>query len=141
MQRELHVGKIGPQKPVTGQPIPPYWACRLCDAKGQPEFFAAAATSSAADHLRKSHRIFESSQGTDTDPSTEESDRPKRRRLQYSTVPRARVKVIRELSLGLLINTNAPFSFFNDAFFQQLAWRLDPHLPCSTHLPVIPTCR
>ncbi|KAJ3453164.1 hypothetical protein MRS44_018819 [Fusarium solani] len=106
-------------------PLSPYWACRLCDAKGQPEFFAAAATSSAADHLRK---IFESSQGADTDPSTEESDRPKRRRLQYSTVPRARVKVIRELSLGLLINTNAPFSFFSDAFFQQLAWRLDPHL-------------
>uniref|UniRef100_A0A8H7K1G7 BED-type domain-containing protein n=1 Tax=Bionectria ochroleuca TaxID=29856 RepID=A0A8H7K1G7_BIOOC len=51
-------------------PLSPYWACRLCDAKGQPEFFAAAATSSAADHLRKSHRIFESSQGADTDPST-----------------------------------------------------------------------
>ncbi|KAG8664744.1 uncharacterized protein FPOAC1_013524 [Fusarium poae] len=34
-------------------PLSPYWACRLCDAKGQPEFFAAAATSSAADHLRK----------------------------------------------------------------------------------------
>ena len=31
----------------------PYWACRLCDAKGQPVFFAAAATTSAADHLRK----------------------------------------------------------------------------------------
>ncbi|TVY75159.1 hypothetical protein Focb16_v005828 [Fusarium oxysporum f. sp. cubense] len=34
-------------------PLSPYWACHLCDAKGQPEFFAAAATSSAADHLRK----------------------------------------------------------------------------------------
>jgi len=33
--------------------LSPYWACRLCDAKGQSEFFAAAATSSAADHLRK----------------------------------------------------------------------------------------
>ncbi|GKU14829.1 hypothetical protein FLAG1_10200 [Fusarium langsethiae] len=106
-------------------PLSPYWACRLCDAKGQPEFFAAAATSSAADHLRK---IFESSQGADTDPSTDESEQPKRRRLQYSAVPRARVKMIRELSLGLLINTNAPFSFFSDTFFQQLAWQLDPHL-------------
>ncbi|EWZ28656.1 hypothetical protein FOZG_17661 [Fusarium oxysporum Fo47] len=104
------------------------WACRLCDAKGQPEFFAAAATSSAADHLRKSHRIFESSQGADMDPSTDESERPKRRRLQYSAVPRARVKMIRELSLGLLINTNVPFSFFSDTFFQQLVWQLDPHL-------------
>ncbi|OBS15407.1 hypothetical protein FPOA_13745 [Fusarium poae] len=109
-------------------PLSPYWACRLCDAKGQPEFFAAAATNSAADHLRKSHRIFESSQAADPDLSTDESERPKRRRLQYSTVPRARVKTIRELSLGLLINTNVPFSFFSDTFFQQLAWQLDPHL-------------
>jgi hypothetical protein len=31
----------------------PYWACRLYDVKGQPEFFAAAATSSAENHLRK----------------------------------------------------------------------------------------
>ncbi|KAL7755481.1 hypothetical protein ACKLNR_014579 [Fusarium oxysporum f. sp. zingiberi] len=113
---------------TNDSPLSPYWACRLCDAKGRPEFFAAAATSSAADHLRKSHRIFESSQAADPDLSTDESERPKRRRLQYSTVPRARVKTIRELSLGLLINTNVPFSFFSDTFFQQLAWQLDPHL-------------
>jgi hypothetical protein len=67
-------------------------------------------------------------QAADPDQSTDESERPKRRRLQYSTVPRARVKTIRELSLGLLINTNVPFSFFSDTFFQQLAWQLDPHL-------------
>jgi len=36
--------------------------------------------------------------------------------------------MIRELSLGLLINTNVPFSFFSDTFFQQLAWQLDPRL-------------
>ncbi|KNB04833.1 hypothetical protein FOXG_19422 [Fusarium oxysporum f. sp. lycopersici 4287] len=113
---------------TNNSPLSPYWACRLCDAKGQPEFFAAAATSSAADHLRRFHRIFESSQGADTDPSTDETERPKRRRLQYSAVPRARVAMIRELSLGLLINTNVPFSFFSDTFFQQLAWQLDPHL-------------
>ncbi|KAF5704799.1 hypothetical protein FMUND_12357 [Fusarium mundagurra] len=110
---------------TNDSPLSPYWACRLCDAKGPPEFFAAAATSSAADHFRK---IFESSQGADIDPSTDETERPKRRRLQYSAVPRARVKMIRELSLGLLINTNVPFSFFSDIFFQQLVWQLDPHL-------------
>lgn len=38
---------------ANDSPLNPYWACHLCDAKGQPEFFAAAATSSAADHLRK----------------------------------------------------------------------------------------
>jgi hypothetical protein len=36
--------------------------------------------------------------------------------------------MIRELSLGLLINTDVPFSFFSDPFFEQLAWQLDPHL-------------
>ncbi|KAG7402642.1 hypothetical protein Forpi1262_v018914 [Fusarium oxysporum f. sp. raphani] len=103
---------------TNDSPLSPYWACHLCDAKGQPEFFAAAATSSAADHLRRSHRIFESSQGADADLSTDETERPKRRRLQYSAVPRAGVAMIRELSLGLLINTNVPFSFFSDMFFQ-----------------------
>ncbi|KAJ3454658.1 hypothetical protein MRS44_013258 [Fusarium solani] len=36
--------------------------------------------------------------------------------------------MIRELNLGLLINTDVPFSFFTDPFFEQLAWQLDPHL-------------
>jgi hypothetical protein len=39
---------------ANSSPLNPYWACRLCDAKGQPVFFAATATTSAADHLRKS---------------------------------------------------------------------------------------
>jgi hypothetical protein len=36
--------------------------------------------------------------------------------------------MIRELSLGLLINSDVPFSFFSDPFFEQLTWQLDPHL-------------
>ncbi|KAJ0136353.1 Zinc finger protein 76 [Fusarium oxysporum f. sp. albedinis] len=62
-------------------PLSSYWACHLCDAKGQPEFFAAAATSSAADHLRKSRATFESSQAAGPDPPTDGSERPKRRGL------------------------------------------------------------
>lgn len=38
---------------ANNSPLNPYWACRSCDAKGQPVFFAATATTSAADHLRK----------------------------------------------------------------------------------------
>ncbi|KFA67601.1 hypothetical protein S40285_09719, partial [Stachybotrys chlorohalonatus IBT 40285] len=113
---------------ANDNPSNPYWACRLCDAKGQPEFFATAATSSAADHLCKSHRIFESSQSANTDASTDDSDRVKRPCLHYSAVPRAKVKIVQELSLGLLINSNIPFSFFTDPFFEQLVWQLDPHL-------------
>ncbi|KAJ0126027.1 Short-chain dehydrogenase/reductase tropE [Fusarium oxysporum f. sp. albedinis] len=79
--------------------LSPYWAYHLCNVKGQPKFFAAATTTADLDLL------------------TDKSKRPKRRRLQYSIMLRARVKTIRELSLGLLINTNIPFSFFSNTFF------------------------
>ncbi|KAJ0134192.1 Protein transport protein SFT1 [Fusarium oxysporum f. sp. albedinis] len=93
---------------TNNSPLSPYWACHLCDAKSQPEFFAAAATSSAADHLCKYMNVKLRACAPLTN-----SEWPKRRRLQYSAVPRTRVKMIRELSLGLLINTNVPFSFFS----------------------------
>ncbi|KAK4074631.1 hypothetical protein Purlil1_12926 [Purpureocillium lilacinum] len=109
-------------------PLNPYWACRLCDAKGQSVLFAATATTSAADHLRKAHRIFEGSSNSDSSTSTDEPDRAKRPRLQYSLVPRAKIKTIRELSLGLVINADLPFSVFTDPYFEQLVWQLDPRV-------------
>lgn len=36
------------------QPIGHVWCCHRCDLKGEAEFFSVQATSSAADHLRKS---------------------------------------------------------------------------------------
>jgi hypothetical protein len=39
---------------ARSNPLNAHWVCRLCDAKGQAVFFAASATTSAADHLRKS---------------------------------------------------------------------------------------
>lgn len=36
------------------QPISHVWCCSRCDMKGAAEFFSVQATSSAADHLRKS---------------------------------------------------------------------------------------
>lgn len=38
---------------ASDSPLSAYWVCRLCDAKGGAVFFAASATTSAADHLRK----------------------------------------------------------------------------------------
>lgn len=38
---------------ANDSPLNASWVCRLCDAKGQAVFFAASATTSAADHLRK----------------------------------------------------------------------------------------
>ncbi|KAI5465099.1 hypothetical protein BGZ63DRAFT_412497 [Mariannaea sp. PMI_226] len=38
---------------ASNSPLNAYWVCHLCDAKGKAVFFAASATTSAADHLRK----------------------------------------------------------------------------------------
>ncbi|KAK1974113.1 hypothetical protein LZ30DRAFT_741448, partial [Colletotrichum cereale] len=38
-------------------PTAAYWCCQRCDSNGKPEFFSAAASSSAADHLRRSHKL------------------------------------------------------------------------------------
>ncbi|KJZ68043.1 hypothetical protein HIM_12565 [Hirsutella minnesotensis 3608] len=53
------------------QPIGHVWCCSRCDTKGRPEFFSVQATSSAADHLRKSHRITPTSQSS---PRDDDSD-------------------------------------------------------------------
>ncbi|KAK7571656.1 hypothetical protein V3481_018867 [Fusarium oxysporum f. sp. vasinfectum] len=48
---------------TNDSPLSPYWVCHLCD--------------------EGSHRIFESSQGADIDPSIDETERPKRRRIDF----------------------------------------------------------
>ncbi|KAM3519811.1 hypothetical protein MY4038_009655 [Beauveria bassiana] len=90
---------------VNDKPLNAHWVCRLCDIKGQAVFFAASATTSAADHLRK---VFEGSPVADSDPSTDESDRAKRPRLHYSAVPKARINIVRELSVGLIVDADCP---------------------------------
>ncbi|KAG8665258.1 uncharacterized protein FPOAC1_013237 [Fusarium poae] len=46
-------------------PIGHVWCCNRCDMRGAAEFFSVQATSSAADHLRKAHRITPASQSSD----------------------------------------------------------------------------
>ncbi|TQW01723.1 NYN domain-containing protein [Cordyceps javanica] len=110
---------------ASDSPLNAYWVCRLCDAKCQPVFFAASATTSAADHLRK---VFEGSPVADSDPSTDESERAKRPRLHYSAVPKAKINIIREPSVGLIVNADLPFSVFTNPYFEQLVWQLDPQV-------------
>ncbi|TQW01624.1 hypothetical protein IF2G_10859 [Cordyceps javanica] len=110
---------------ANDKPLNAHWVCRLCDIKGQAVFFAASATTSAADHLRK---VFEGSPVADSDPSTDESDRAKRPRLHYSAVPKARINIVRELSVGLIVDADLPFSVFTNPYFEQLVWQLDPQI-------------
>ncbi|KAF1730602.1 hypothetical protein CRV24_008671 [Beauveria bassiana] len=106
---------------ANDKPLNAHWVCRLCDIKGQAVFFAASATTSAADHLRK---VFEGSPVADSDPSTDESDRAKRPRLHYSAVPKARISIVRELSVGLIVDADLPFYVFTNPYFEQLVWQL-----------------
>ncbi|KAM3465172.1 hypothetical protein MY5147_009347, partial [Beauveria neobassiana] len=81
---------------------------------------------------QRAHRVFEGSPIADSDPSTDESDRAKRPRLHYSAVPKARINIVRELSVGLIVNADLPFSIFTNPYFEQLVWQLvwqlDPHI-------------
>ena len=76
----------------------------------------------------RTHRVFEGSPVADSDPSTDESDRAKRPRLHYSAVPKARINIVRQLSVGLIVNADLPFSVFTNPYFEQLVWQLDPQV-------------
>jgi hypothetical protein len=86
---------------------------------------------------QRAHRVFEGSPTADSDPSTDESDQVKRPRLHYSAVPRAKVNVVRELSVGLAVTADLPFTIFTNLYFEQLVWQLDPQVagqvPWSRH--------
>ncbi|KAM3508950.1 hypothetical protein MY11210_006525 [Beauveria gryllotalpidicola] len=58
---------------------------------------------------QRTHGVFEGSPVQDSDPSTDESERAKRPRLHYSAVPKARINIVRELSVGLIVNADLPF--------------------------------
>ncbi|RKK62642.1 hypothetical protein BFJ69_g17003 [Fusarium oxysporum] len=86
------------------QAIGHVWCCSQCDSKGAAEFFSVQATSSAADHLRKAQRITPANQlstddGSAVDPSYYTT--LKRRRLEQSIIPKAKVMAIQELSVGV----------------------------------------
>ncbi|KJZ68307.1 hypothetical protein HIM_12298 [Hirsutella minnesotensis 3608] len=130
------------------QPIGHVWCCSRRDTKGRPEFFSVRATSSAADHLRnhvsgpgltnqstdlpRSHRITPTSQSSPRDDDSAidlDSDAPpKRRRLDQSTIPKAKVKAIQELSVGFVIDSDVPFTIFEHKFLKELFYRFDHEL-------------
>lgn len=129
-------------------PANTYWCCRRCDDKGRPEFYSAAASSSAADHLRRyvptlmlmtitntyrCHQITQWGPSSD-DSSTEEtlhgssdpSPSPKRRKV--SSIPKFKVATVRDLCLSIIITNDLPFYHFQDNYVQQLLRLHDPSL-------------
>ncbi|KAG6996788.1 putative AC transposase [Fusarium oxysporum f. sp. conglutinans] len=113
------------------QPIGHVWCCSRCDTKGRPEFFSVQATSSAADHLRKAHRITPASQSNPSDDSAidlQSHATPKRPRLDQSIIPKAKVKAVQELSVGFVIDSDVPFTIFEHKFLKELFYQFDHEL-------------
>ncbi|KAG7423460.1 hypothetical protein Forpi1262_v015315 [Fusarium oxysporum f. sp. raphani] len=108
------------------QPIGHVWCCNRCDMKGAAEFFSVQATSSAADHLRKAHRITPASQSSELNPGDDSAidiysgATPKRRRLEQSVIPKAKIKAIQELSIGFVIDSDMPFTIFEHSFLRKM---------------------
>ncbi|RYC77385.1 hypothetical protein BFJ63_vAg19741, partial [Fusarium oxysporum f. sp. narcissi] len=107
-------------------PIGHVWCCNRCDMRGAAEFFSVQATSSAADHLQKAHRITPASQSSESSPGDEgvidiySGATPKRRRLEQSAIPRAKIKAIQELSVGFVIDSDVPFTIFEHSFLRKI---------------------
>ncbi|KAK6860864.1 hypothetical protein PG995_004500 [Apiospora arundinis] len=118
-----------------------FWICRRCDDRGTVQLFNAAATTSAAHHLRQAHRIHKEMPATSSDssqnspmpsdPEDDESEAPvsKRARTQATTViSRAQVQQAEELALGFIINSDQPFNIFSDSFLHHLLILHNPAL-------------
>ncbi|KAK8120231.1 hypothetical protein PG999_004351 [Apiospora kogelbergensis] len=118
-----------------------FWICRRCDDRGTAQLFNAAATTSAAHHLRQAHRIHKEMPATSSDssqnspmpsdPEDDESEAPvsKRARTQATTViSRAQVQQAEELALGFIINSDQPFNIFSDSFLHHLLILHNPAL-------------
>ncbi|PWI64318.1 hypothetical protein PCL_11289 [Purpureocillium lilacinum] len=116
------------------QPIGHVWCCHRCDLKGEAEFFSVQATSSAADHLRKTHRITPASQSNESSPSHDSgidlhpAVTPKRRRLEQSVIPKAKVRAIQERSVGFVVDSDVPFTIFEHSFLRSLFNQFDHEL-------------
>ncbi|KAK5997555.1 Putative AC9 transposase-like protein [Cladobotryum mycophilum] len=109
-----------------------FWICRRCDEQytlGLP--FKASATTSATDHLRKKHRIIESDL---TDLSTgSESEDPSlhpRKRQRFHTTPLSKTQLLKihELLAGFIVDTDQPFSIFDNSYIRKVFLEFNPSL-------------
>ncbi|KAL0929976.1 transposase-like protein [Colletotrichum truncatum] len=53
---------------------------------------------------------------------------PKRPQLDQSTVPQAKIKAVQELSVGYVIDSDVPFTTFEQRFLKELFYRFDHEL-------------
>lgn len=107
------------------------WSCRACSETGSPQFFIAQSTSSSMEHLRKEHAITEHSMDQESPPTVVELQRgaaAKRPAIGVSNVPRSKAIRIRELATGYILNSDHPFTSFEDPFIKELLCLYDSQL-------------
>jgi hypothetical protein len=105
------------------------WACRRCDEARKPQFFVIQSTTSAADHLKKEHRVSPN-EGIDGTLDTSDSVLDLQfaaaaKRPATEPIPRARMAKIRELAVGYIVNADLPFTTMTDPFIRELLEQLN----------------
>ncbi|OBS15371.1 hypothetical protein FPOA_13812 [Fusarium poae] len=60
---------------------------------------------------------------------------PKRPRLDQSIIPKAKVKAVQERSVGLVIDSDVPFTIFEHKFLKELFYQFDHELPVALQIP------
>ncbi|KAI0439694.1 hypothetical protein F4803DRAFT_553848 [Xylaria telfairii] len=105
-----------------------FWLYRRCDEVGLSSRIPTGNTSTAAEHLKRAHRILrDSSNGASTDSTTPEpSSPPPPKRL--CTFAASNITVNDELALGFMIDSNSPFDIFNNLFLRRTLLRYNSAL-------------
>jgi hypothetical protein len=84
--------------------------------------------------LHRAHRITPASQSSELSPGDDSAidiysgATPKRRRLEQSAIPRAKIKAIQELTVGFVIDSDVPFTIFEHSFLRKIFNHFDSDL-------------
>ncbi|KAH7161014.1 hypothetical protein EDB81DRAFT_924313 [Dactylonectria macrodidyma] len=118
------LAELGPGDGVKGV----VGSCRICGQRNRPQFFVTQSISSIR-HLCEEHSIRR-------DPNEEEASLTVLK-LQgivavkqpaSLTMTKAQTTLIYDLAIGYIVNSNLPFSTFNDLFLNAMLSRFDPKL-------------
>jgi hypothetical protein len=105
------------------------WSCRPCARRNKPQFFVAQSTASSIRHLLEGHSIREESDDQDLSLTVLElQEASSTKRPAGSSMTKAQSTLLHDLAVGYIVNSNLPFSTFEDPFLQAILARLDPKL-------------
>ncbi|KAG7000175.1 putative AC transposase [Fusarium oxysporum f. sp. conglutinans] len=77
---------------------------------------------------RKASQSSEPSPGDESAIDIYSGATPKRRRLEQSVIPKAKIKTIQELSVGFVIDSDVPFTIFEHSFLRKIFNHFDSDL-------------